>query len=276
MLIVSIKTLIRFLIVCFFGLLLSIFSAADVLNKNNAVNTLPSKIKIVRGVGNYPPLEMVENGRLTGLHIEMIRSVAKRLNIEIEFLSLPWARAINYFSEGRADAISYFGFTKQRATFSYYHKDNVLSDTRWVLLALDERKDEFKFNRDLEGLGDVVIGVQNQYSHGKHFDSMKHLQRDVVLNEFDLERMLKNKRHDLVMMSYQEFLGFKERGDFKGVVALSPSIDSDPQYIAFSKTNDDVGTNKALSDRFAKELKRFKASNEYKKLLKYYKFHHYQ
>jgi polar amino acid transport system substrate-binding protein len=256
--------------------LLSIFSAADVLNKNNAVNTLPSKIKIVRGVGNYPPLEMVENGRLTGLHIEMIRSVAKRLNIEIEFLSLPWARAINYFSEGRADAISYFGFTKQRATFSYYHRDNVLSDTRWVLLALDERKDEFKFNRDLEGLGDVVIGVQNQYSHGKHFDSMKHLQRDVVLNEFDLERMLKNKRHDLVMMSYQEFLGFKERGDFKGVVALSPSIDSDPQYIAFSKTNDDVGTNKALSDRFAKELKRFKASNEYKKLLKYYKFHHYQ
>lgn len=276
MLKVSIKTLLRFLIVCFYGVLLSTFSAADVFDKIDAVNTQPSKIKIVRGVGNYPPLEMVENGRLTGLHIEMIRSVAKRLNIEVEFLSLPWARAINYFSEGRAEAISYFGFTKQRATFSYFHKDNVLSDTRWVLLALDERKDEFKFNRDLEGLGDVVIGVQNQYSHGKHFDSMKHLQRDVVLNEFDLERMLKNKRHDLAMMSYQEFLGFKKRGDFKGIVALSPSIDSDPQYIAFSKLNDDGGENKALSVRFAKELKRFKASDAYNNLLDYFKFHHYQ
>jgi hypothetical protein len=31
------------------------------------------KLTIVRGVGSYPPLEMVENGHLTGLYIDMIR-----------------------------------------------------------------------------------------------------------------------------------------------------------------------------------------------------------
>lgn len=276
MLRISIRPLLVLFIIYSFGILLSALSAAETLEEKAAVEIFPDKIKIVRGIGNYPPLEMVENGRLTGLHIEMIRSVAKQLNLEVEFLSLPWARAINYFSEGRSNAIAYFGFTEQRETFSYYHRDNVLSETRWVLLALEERKDEFHFDRNLDGLGDVVIGVQNEYSHGKHFDSMKHLQRDVVLNEFDLERMLKNRRHDLAMMSYQEFLGFKKRGDFQGVVALSPSIDSDPQYIAFAKANDEDGVNKALSDRFAKGLKRFKASNEYKHLLEHFKFHLYQ
>lgn len=236
----------------------------------------PNKIKIVRGIGNYPPLEMVEQGKLTGLHIEMIKRVAGRLEIEVEFLSLPWARAIKYFASGRADAISYFGYTAEREKFSYYHQANVLSNTLWVLVALKERQHEFKFDRNLLGLGDVIIGVQNEYSHGAHFDNMKHLKRDVVISEFDLERMLKSRRHDLAMISYQEFMGFKRRGDFQGIVALSPMIDTDPQYIAFSRALDEKGVKKALAKRFAKEFKLFKASHEYQDLLKQFDFKRYQ
>lgn len=259
-----------------FGQSFSALGDVNVRDERTFPKQIPNKIQIVRGAGNYPPMEMVEGGVLTGLHIEMIYYVANKLNIEVEFLSLPWARAIKYFSEGNSHAISYFGFTEKRKVFSYYHRGNVLSDTRWVLLALEERKNEFQFDRDLQGLGDVVIGVQNEYSHGIHFDSMKHLQLDVVLHEFDLEKMLKNKRHDLVMMSHQEFLGFKKRGDFKGIVALSPSIDSDPQYIAFSKLNDTDGILKNLSLQFSLEMERLKASPDYQKLLDRFNFHQYQ
>lgn len=93
----------------------------------------------------------------------------------------------------------------------------------------------------MSGLENLIIGVQNGYSHGKYFDSMKHFKRDVVLNEIEIEVMLKNKRHDLAIMSYQEFSGFKERGGFKGIVALSPFIDTDPQYLAFSRVKKDGG-----------------------------------
>lgn len=239
-------------------------------------HVLPVEIKIVRGIGNYPPLEMMEQGKLTGLHVEMIRHVAGRLGVKVEFLSLPWARAIKYFEEGRAHGISYFGYTKKRGEFSYYHEENVLSKTRWVLLALESRQSEFTFDRSLLGLGDVIIGVQNQYSHGAHFDNMQHLNRDVVISEFDLERMLKNQRHDLAMMSYQEFMGFKARGDFQGIVALSPVIDSDPQYLAFSKASDEDGSNAFLAKQFAAEFKRFKASETYQQLLERFDFKRYQ
>jgi polar amino acid transport system substrate-binding protein len=231
------------------------------------------KLTIVRGIGNYPPLEMLNDGQLTGLHIDILRHVADTLNIEIEFTSLPWGRAIKYFSEGKFGAISYFGYTKEREEFSYYHPDNVLSDTDWVFLALEERKDEFNIDPSLSGLEDLVIGVQNGYSHGKYFDSLKTLKRDVVINEFSLERMLKKRRHDLAMMSHQEFLGFQERGDFQGIVALSPEINSDPQYIAFSRINSNHKRLKVLSELFAKGIKRFKTSADYENLLIKYDFH---
>lgn len=36
----------------------------------------------------------------------------------------------------------------------------------------------------------------------------------MVLNEFDIEVMLKRKRHDLSMMSYQEFKRIKASDDY--------------------------------------------------------------
>ena len=233
-------------------------------------------IKIARGSGDYPPLEMVREGVLTGLHIDMILYVAEKLDIEIEFVSLPWGRATKYFSEGKVDAISYYGFTKEREGFAYYHTDNILSETHWVLIALEDRKGEFAFDRSLQGLDNYIVGVQLAYSHGIHFDGMSHFQRDVVKDEFEIETMLNSRRHDLAMMSYQEFLGFKERGDFKGIVALSPSIDSDPQYLAFAKRLDENNQRAELTERFAKEFKKFKISKKYEDLLQSYNFKQYQ
>jgi len=233
-------------------------------------------ITIVRGIGDYPPLEMIEDGQLTGLHIDMIRYIADKLDINVEFLSLPWGRAIQYFSSGKAHAISYYGYTKQRELHAIYHTENILSNTRWVFLALEERKNEFSFDRNLNGLEKLVIGVQHGYSHGEYFDSMKHLVRDMVLTEFDLERMLKNKRHDLAMMSHQEFLGFKKRGDFQGIVALTPSIDTDAQYLAFSRNIKLKGEGEVLAKAFAIEFRKYKNSQAYKNLLNRYQFQDYR
>lgn len=233
-------------------------------------------LTIVRGDNDYPPLEMVEGGRLTGIHIDMIRHVADQLDIELKFLSLPWARAVKLFSSGEVDAISYFGYTQEREQYSYYHEDNILSQTRWVFIALEERAHEFKFDKALSGLEKYIVGVHHGYSYGKYLDSLKHINRDAVLNDLELELMLKKKRHDLSMISYQEFLGLKERGGFKGIVALSPSISIAPQYIAFSRVSSDHERVRRLSEVFAKEFKKFKSSSAYDELLKKYDFHRYE
>jgi ABC-type amino acid transport substrate-binding protein len=245
-------------------------------SENDLLSVEDNKLVIARGIGDYPPLEMVEGDRVTGLHIEIIRYVTSQLGMSVEFVSLPWVRAIKKFADGEVDAITYFGYTKEREKFSFYNEGNILSNTRWVFLALEERKHEFNLDSSLAGLEDLIIGVQHGYSYGKYFDGLKNITRDAVLNEADVELMLKKKRHDLSLMSYQEFSGFKNRGDFKGITALETGIDSDPQYIAFSRTNRDHIRLKKLSELFAKELERFKASDDYAELLIKYEFHRYR
>lgn len=234
------------------------------------------KITIARGIGNYAPLEMIQDGELIGLHIDLINHAATQLSIEVEFISLPWGKALKAFSAGDIDAISYFGYTKERADFAYYYAGNIISDTKWVFIALENRAEEFSFDHSLTGLNDYVIGVQDGYSHGEYFDHKKDLQRDTVSDFKDLESNLKSKKNDLAMISYQEFLGFKKKGYFNGIVVLSPVVDSDPQYIAFSRTKDENGQLKNIAELFAEKLTLFQSSDEYRALLKRYDFYHYQ
>ncbi|MCP4750928.1 MAG: amino acid ABC transporter substrate-binding protein, partial [Proteobacteria bacterium] len=56
---------------------------------------------------NYAPFEMVVDGKLTGLHIELVYATASRLGVNVEFQSLPWKRAIHMVEIGTADAITY-------------------------------------------------------------------------------------------------------------------------------------------------------------------------
>lgn len=247
----------------------------SLLSSSSPSNSI-QKITIARGIGNYAPLEMIQKGKLTGLHIDLITYAASKLGIEVEFVPLPWGKALKAFSAGDIDAISYFGYTKERAEFAYYHAGNILSDTKWVLIALEERALEFNFDHSLTGLGDYIIGVQDGYSHGEYFDNKNELQREIVSDFKGLESNLKSKKHDLGMISYQEFLGFEEKGYFNGIVALTPEVDSDPQYIAFSRAKDAGGHLKSIAELFAKELELLKSSDEYKALLKRYNFYHYQ
>lgn len=231
------------------------------------------KIVLVRGDGAYPPFEMMEEGQLAGLHLDIIKYAAEQLNIIVEVHSLPWKRAIKLFSEGQVDAISYFGFTEERARFSYFNDGNILSQAHKVLLVLDERKDEFEIDKNLSFLGNAVVGVQLGYSYGRHFDEMTHINKDEVVSEADVELMLNKRRHDLAIMNYQQFQGYKQRGGFHNIVALEAAFDTVAQYIAFSRTGDLDQRRKRLTEAFSTEIKRLKRSPGYDEMLRKYDFY---
>lgn len=278
----SMRTLLFFIIqfsalqICAISLNLSSAFASESESAHAIASPSINKITIARGIGNYVPLEMIQDGKLTGLHIDLINHAAAQLSIEVEFISLPWGKALKAFTAGDIDAISYFGYTKERAKLAYYYAGNILSDTKWVLIALEERAQEFNFDHRFTGLSDYIIGVEDGYSHGEYFDHKKDLQRDTVSNFKALERNLKSKKNDLAMISYQELLGFKEQGFFDGIVALTPAVGSDPQYIAFSRAKNNSSQLRNIAELFAKELESFKNSDEYRALLKHYNFYHYQ
>ncbi|WP_019614869.1 substrate-binding periplasmic protein [Psychromonas ossibalaenae] len=63
---------------------------------------------IVRSARSNPPQEIItSDNKMTGLHIDIIYTIAGILKIKIEFISVPWKRAIRMMKNGEADAITY-------------------------------------------------------------------------------------------------------------------------------------------------------------------------
>ena len=52
------------------------------------------KLSIVRGDGDYPPYEMILDGKLKGVHVDLVKRVAAKLDFKVEFESVPWSRAV--------------------------------------------------------------------------------------------------------------------------------------------------------------------------------------
>jgi hypothetical protein len=100
------------------------------------------------------------------------------------------------------------------------------------------------------------------------------LNKDAVYSENDVEDMLVKGRHDLSIISYQELLGFKQRGLMKDITYLDPPISWEAQYLAFSshKKNDQ----RALAKRFSDEAQRFRKTDEYRNLVKRYNYYEYE
>lgn len=231
-------------------------------------------VLIARGEGNYPPLETLQDGVYAGLHIDITLAVAKRLGVKVEYLDLPWQRAINAVKEGEVDAITYLGYTRERAEFVHYFPGNVLSTTTTVFAVLNKRKQQIHFDGNLATMKDYVIGVQHGYSYGELVDGASFLNKDAVYSENDVEDMLVKGRHDLSIISYQELLGFKQRGLMKDITYLDPPISWESQYLAFSshKKNDQ----RALAKRFSDEAQRFRQTDEYRNLVKRYNYYEYE
>lgn len=68
--------------------------------------TIKESVLIVATEGVYPPFSYYdEKNELTGYDVEVARAVAKKLNLQIEFLTAPWDAMLVAFNAGKADAV---------------------------------------------------------------------------------------------------------------------------------------------------------------------------
>jgi polar amino acid transport system substrate-binding protein len=124
-------------------------------------------ITIVRGDGNYFPFEYRENGKLTGIHIDLIQAVANELGLTVKFESLPWSRALFDFKLGKYDAMSHVSHSEERETFAYFLDGNIISSFKTFPIVLSRRKNEIVFDGNLTSLTGYTIAVGKNYKYGK-------------------------------------------------------------------------------------------------------------
>lgn len=223
-------------------------------------------ITIVRSIDDWGPNEFIgKDGKPTGFHIDLIELAAAELGIRVQYVSMPWKRALKTIENGEVDAISYTIFAPERTQYLIYEADNAISigSTRFAYL----KGRNFNYDGSLESVEDRKIGVIRGYSYGKKFDRSKLNNLINVNTEEQLLMMLLDKRVDLILVNIDHLkYKYAHLPEFSEVTSMDVASDSYDIFLAFSKKRG----HEALAKRFAEVIPRIRQSERYQKIVQSY------
>lgn len=104
-----------------------------------------------------PPMNYMENGRVTGFSTDIIREILSRVRAEASIELLPWARA--YMTGSKKGNVILFTMARTPERERLFHWIGPLVRKRWVLFA--RRDGGFRFNR-LEDARIRPVGVMRK------------------------------------------------------------------------------------------------------------------
>ncbi len=100
-------------------------------------------------VDNFPPFSFMEQGRLTGVDVDVVYEMASRLNLRIEIESFPWARVMEFVKDGSVDGGFAAFLTPERKTFCLY--TGILHYEEFHIFVKKGREFPFSKLKDLYG-----------------------------------------------------------------------------------------------------------------------------
>ncbi len=76
--------------------------------------------KVRLRVVNFAPNYFLQDGHWAGLDVELAEAVIKEAGLELEFMDLPWSRALAYMQSGDVDLMANLSRTADREAFIYF------------------------------------------------------------------------------------------------------------------------------------------------------------
>ncbi|MBF0118824.1 MAG: transporter substrate-binding domain-containing protein [Desulfobacterales bacterium] len=215
---------------------------------------------------DWPPYEMLENGKPAGLATELIDAVLKEMKIEYKVEFVPWKRAEAMAKGGEADVLYSVSKKAEREEFLYY-PETPLHPSTYVFFIRKADKDKLKFNSfdDLKG---HTIGITRGYTYSD--DLMKFLKEqknsDEASSDEENFKKLEKARFNYFPCELANGISLlKKLGFADAITYIEKPIVEKMYYVAFAKAskNPDI---KKIVDEFNKNFKAFKEKEEYKKI----------
>ena len=213
----------------------------------------PRIMKMV--VINYPPYEYFDGKRWVGTDVETVREVFKRLGFILEVYSFPPERAFRLLSSGKLEGAFSLERTKERERILIYVNEPISHGCD----VLFHRKDE-----EVSYIFGKVVGYVPGYAYVDLLRKMGVTMIPVKNDEIGIKlvsvgRLDMYLTNRLVGIHYMKKNGI-ENLDYTGPVRCYDS------YIAFSK----IGGMQLIARSVEEELKEYKKSGEYLKILERY------
>lgn len=223
----------------------------------------PNEIRVARGIEDYPPNEMHVNGKLTGMHVELIEAVAAKMGHKIVWHELPWPRAQRCAEFGDCDAISYISPSPEREQWGLFLPNNVLSQVEMRFMIHKDNADKIVFSGNVpEFLTGTTLATILGFNYGP---DVSKAQKYEVKDLATLATMMTNKRYDIAVINAEDFAGLKSRDV---LVLLDPPVWVSKAYLAFSRR---ANNSAELSAKFQAGYVDFRKSRDYVDIVNRYK-----
>ena len=235
-----------------------------ILSFPNAIHAEKQSLHIGISTG-YPPFYFFdEDHKPDGICIDIIRHVAKQLNVSVQFSSYPWNRMIHNGKEGYIDAIMPLFKTSDREQFLIFpDTELIMEDNSFFAL----KSKTVSYSGDLKDITNRHIGVIENYSYGDAFDNTQMTHKIIAESEDQLIQLVLYERIEMGIGNKMVITYIANKKDAADKIKfLSPPVIKNPLYIGFSKK-------KASAEfviRFNKSLQDFKLSEDYAAILKKY------
>jgi len=185
---------------------------------------------------NWPPLNYVENGKLKGPAVDVVKAIQKKINNKNKILVFPWKRAYTYTIEQENKVLFSMVFSQKRDDL--FKWVGPIAEKRYSLYAKRGFTGKIK---NLEDAKKYNIGVQREGFTEQYLKTRGFEKLDLANNATQNARKLLRGRFELMFDSYSTFSKTIKQykmheDDFEEVLRVQVSL----MYIAFNKHTDDA------------------------------------
>jgi polar amino acid transport system substrate-binding protein len=186
------------------------------------------------------PTAYMEDGRPTGILVDVVTEAFQRTGHPFEIQLMPWARCLAEIRSGRVDGIFSVFKLPERNEFLTYTSVPVITQVEAFFVPADS---DVRFDGDIGKLAGFRLGTIRGTSYGVKIDSALKTgvwSAVVETNNVDsLVAMLVSKRIDLAVGYRLVILeAARKKGYLDKIKEISPGIDEIPSYLAFTKQRD--------------------------------------
>lgn len=216
---------------------------------------------------DWEPYTYTENNDAKGFEIEIFSIIMDKMNIKVEYESLPWKRCLNNLKTGESDVVISMFKTDERELYTIYPEENISRSTCSFFVL---ESSNVKFNGDYNNIYNDRIGVILGFNYGDEFSNeSNNLQKIDIIDSKSLLDMVSKKRVHIGLDNRLVIHSLSKKANIENSIRfLEPPVVNDPLYIGFSKKNKLENLCKSFSD----ELKAFKQTDRYLEITKRYNY----
>ncbi|HEX2974963.1 MAG TPA: transporter substrate-binding domain-containing protein [Bacteroidales bacterium] len=209
--------------------LTTLISCATLYEKASCENQ-----RLIFAFSEFGPFKFMKDNHPNGLDVQLLREIARKLNMRMEFVECSFARCMEFLKTGEADVVTSLQRRPDREEYIRFIEPPYLTKSAKRFYVRKGYGWRIKKHEDLYGMR---IGVKRGVAYFPRFDSDSKILKEAVNDAFLNLKKLEKGRIDAFINTESEGDFLIKKGGFEGAFEKAPYTFNEKcdVYIGLSK-----------------------------------------